>query len=57
MSSRRRAASTMQSKATKLTALEQMAKARAGGGRNDQFEVRNVYQVYDSTYSTSSQKK
>jgi len=22
----------------------------------DQFEVRNVYQVYDSTYSTSSQK-
>jgi hypothetical protein len=46
----------MQSKATKLTALEQMAKARAGGGRNDQFEVRNVYQVYDSTYSTSSQK-
>jgi hypothetical protein len=29
----------MQGKASKLSALEQMAKARAGGGRNDQFEV------------------
>jgi hypothetical protein len=41
MSSKRRA-TTNAAKAGKLSALEQMAKAREGGGRNSQFEVRRV---------------
>jgi len=40
MSSGRRRATTNAAKAGKLSALEQMAKARQGGGRTAQFEVR-----------------
>jgi hypothetical protein len=40
---KKRAASTNAGKKNKLSALEQMAKARESGGRNAKFEVR-----YDS---------
>jgi hypothetical protein len=42
---KKRAASTNAGKKNKLSALEQMAKAREGGGRNAQFEVRNERRI------------